>query len=333
MAASPHTFVAASSLTADTFTTQFPFVKSASLDLLPESLFSESSLDQNIVKIVLHTEILPELVKWQGIFRSGKESSNRPILNSLLPALRALSMGIEGTHAGLVFDAVGTGSSSPDSASSSRGLSCVNEDGDNLPARQSADIVAYVLDKKLYEDNGHIERLSQACKLIIEQRTSLLEHWIDGPGGFFQLGAYMVHHGTHDFHNGRRSPIYGVALSLNQWAAAELRVDGVVTIKAGSIEKHTMLSMEALDRVVNIMNTVKIHDGVHVVARFYFQQHPFTGFSWIPPTVPVFRLIESLLRICVGDRILKWTVQEVKQRLSAYKQDIVDEIMLYHAIH
>lgn len=316
-------------LTADIFREQYPFVKLASMDLLPESIFSESRLDPDIVKVVLQTEVLPEMVKWQQIFRPGKKSNSRSVLNSLLPALRALSMGIEGTHAGLVFDHVLSGLSSPKSAGSSRGMSCVDGDGSNLPARQPAGIVAYVLDKKLYEENGHIERLAQACKLIVEEQTSPLDSWVEGPGGCFQLGAHMLHHGTHDFQNGRRSPIHGVALSLNQWAAAELRVEGVVTIKADSIEKHTdMIPDEALYRVDKIMNQKQTDDGVHVVATLYLQQHPFTGSSWIPPTMPVLRLLESLLRICVGERILNWDSHDVKQQLSAYHKSIIDKVML-----
>lgn len=310
-------------LTADIFKEQFPFVKIASMELLPDSIFSESRLDPDIVKTVLQIEVLPELVKWQRIFRPGK-GSNRPVLNSLLPALRALSMGAEGTHAGLVFDDIR--SSSPGSAGSLRGMSYV---GGDVSAGQSAGFVAYVLDKKLYEDNGHIERLSQACKLIVEEGTSPMEHWIDGPGGCFQLGTHMLHHGTHNFQNGRRSPMYGMALSLNQWAAVELRVEGLVTIKADSIETHTdMIPEAALYRVNKIMNKKQTDDGVHVVATLYIQQHPFTGFSWIPPTMPVLRLMESLLRICVGERILNWDSQDVKQRLSAYHKSLIDKVML-----
>lgn len=234
-----------------------------------------------------------------------------------------------GTHAGLVFDNILSGLSLPKSAGSTIGMSCVDGDGHNLPSRQPAGIAAYVLDKKLYEDNGHIEILAQACKLIVEEQTSLLESWIQGPGGCFQLGTRMLHHGTHDFQNGRRSPIYGVALSLNQWAAAELRVEGIVTVKAGCIEKYTdNFPTEALLRIDKVLYQKHVDDGVHVVATLYFQQHPFTGFSWIPPTMPVFRLMESLLRICVGERILNWTSQELKQKLSAYHKDTVDKVML-----
>ena len=76
------------------------------------------------------------------------------------------------------------------------------------------------------------------------------------------------------------------------------------------------------------MKQLQISDGIHQVGSFYFQQHPFSGCSWNPPTTPVYRLIESLLRICVGDRILNWGVQEVKQKLSAYQKAIADEVSI-----
>ena len=137
----------------------------------------------------------------------------------------------------------------------------------------------------------------------------------------------MLHHGIHDFKHGRRSPIYGVALSLNQWAAAELRIEGVVTIKNGTIEKHDQMLREALDRIYKIMERSHISDGAHVVARYFFQQNPFHACSWNPPTPPVCKLIESLMRICVGDRILNWNLQQIKLKFAAYHQAIANEII------
>lgn len=138
--------------------------------------------------------------------QDGSGESHRPIVNSLLPALKALSVGISD----VVFEHTPCDSDSSDSAGSSRGIMYRNEDSTELPPRQTAGIVGYVLDKQLYEKTGHLEDLSLVCKLVIEEKTALLQNWSRGPGGCFQLAAYMVHHGLSDFQKGRKSPIYGL---------------------------------------------------------------------------------------------------------------------------
>lgn len=315
-------YTAASKLTPETFQDDFPFVQIGSLDLLPDSLFASRTVDDSILKVVLFREVLPELKKWTNIFRTGQENHNRPILNSLLPALKALSVGISD----VVFDDTSNDSESSGSAGSSRGFICINEDGTELPTKQTADIVGYVVDKHLYQTTGHVEDLSLVCKLVIEEKTSLLQNWTRGPGGCFQLAAYMLHHGLTDYLKGRRSPMYGIGLTMSLWTCAELRIDGVVTISNGVAAPHDYLSQDAQNRIASRLVNEQVRDGEHIVGRYYIGKVPQTSFSWFPPTPPVFHLIECLLKICVGSRIQEWSDEIVKGKLAAYHQNLYDSV-------
>ena len=325
---STRAYTAASKLTPEAFELEFPFVQVRSLDLLPDSLFANRTVDNKVLKTVLFQEVLPELKKWTDIFRTGQESHNRPILNSLLPALKALSVDITD----MVFDDTPYDADSSDSAGSSRGLMYMNEDSTDLPPRQTADIVGYVVDKQLYEDTGHLEDLSLVCKLVIEEKTALLQNWNRGPGGCFQLAAYMVHHGLSDFQKGRRSPIYGIGLTMNLWTGAELRIDGVVTITHGQASFSDYITEAAQQRVTSQLSKKQVQDGQYVVARCYIGRVSQTSFSWFPPTPPVFHLIECLLKICVGSRVHEWTAETVKDKLIAYRQQLYNSVSTFEGL-
>ncbi|KAL3142304.1 hypothetical protein ABBQ38_002646 [Trebouxia sp. C0009 RCD-2024] len=271
---------------------QFPFVQIGSLNLLNNSLLTSQALDKEVVSTVLREAILPELLKWTGIFGTSTDGNITPILNSLLPTLNGLSLGLNGVRpevASTVFNNFQNGT------------------------------VAYVVDQEFYEKAGHVVEHALVCKLVLEGKACPLHSWSSGSGGCFQLAAHMLPYGMQQFKSGYRSPVYGIELAMNRWASTELHVDGFVKVEEGVVtQMPDDMSLDAQHRVDSAMSQAQIADGEHILARYFIGDMPATGFSWCPPTPPAFHLIELLLKICIGAPVHEWSVADVKAKLADY---------------
>lgn len=195
-------------------------------------------------------------------------------------------------------------------------------DGAHTDTQQHADALAYVVDKVLYEEKGHLIDFALVCKLVIEEKPSMLQNWLSGPGGCFHLGAYMLDCGKQNFKSRHRSPIYGIGLTRNRWASTELRVDGIVKIHRGAVRYLSDdMSVDAKLRVDNLVSQGRIRDGEHIVASYYIGDMPGMPFSWFPPTPPAYHLVNSLMKICIAD-VQDWSVADVKAKLAVYHDSI-----------